>query len=76
MNNKMSVEKANYDIFIECEGKVQITLDREYKGKIKIPIKGKETVLRIPIQLSKDDIETFKKMGIQVDEHCGLIISF
>lgn len=71
----MQVEKVNYTIRIENEGQVIINLDRDYKGNIKINVKGVEGVLNIPVQLSKNSIDKLKKAGIEIHEHCGLLIS-
>ena len=72
------IEKANFDITIEVTGKILITLDAEYKGKIKLPvkIKGQDAMLRIPVELDEFDIENFKEYGFHVYEHTGLVLNF
>jgi len=74
-----NVEKANYDITIETDKSILITLDEEYRGRIKISIKdkeGRDGLLRIPVELDKESIEFFKELGLKVYEHSGLIITF
>lgn len=79
------IEKANQEVFIKTENEIQLTLDAEYKGNAKIDLKlkdGRIGTIIIPIELSKEDIDKFKKLeelsdNIRVPpEHTGLIIHF
>lgn len=73
----MGVEVANYEIFIKNDGKIHITLDAEYKGRIKIQVKDRpEGILRIPIELDEESVKFLEENGFgEVHERCGFNIS-
>ena len=74
----VNIEMANYDIAIEVNNKVRITLDNNYKGKLTLPVlyKGQQGELRIPVELEETDVENFKKFGFEVYEHAGIVMDF